>query len=269
VFIREAVKTDIGRKRRENQDAFGFFHDLHLYVVADGMGGRSAALVSSLTIEAIHRSLLSTQDEDLTPLVDPGGNRSVAGRRLTIAFNHANELIRHRISSDPRMRGVGTTAAAVLFDRTREQVAICHVGDTRVYRVHGDRVDELTEDHTVVRWLVNTGRIRPDEVKTSPHRHVLTRAVGIEDLLSPDLRLEKLSPGDVYVIASDGLHDVVGTGEIRDVVHDSWPDLEVACTRLIDLANQRGGEDNTTVLIIACDDQPRPEPDPVPKADVP
>ena len=258
-MIREAVKSDIGRRRHENQDAFGLFPDLSLYVVADGMGGHAAgAVASTVTVEAIHHSLVETQNADFTPIVDRRGYCSLAGRRLMIALQQANERVRDLGRANPEMHGMGTTAVAILFDHASGLLAVCHVGDSRVYRVRDDRIEELTEDHTVVQQLLKVGKIGPQDIKSSPLRHLLTQAVGTEDLVQPDLRLELPALGDVYVLSSDGVHDVVDRDEILQVLRDVGPDLDSACTRLIDLANERGGKDNSTVLIVSCEAQPDP-----------
>jgi protein phosphatase len=254
LIIRGAVKSDTGRVRRENEDAYGFFPDLSLFIVADGVGGHVAgATASLLTVEAIRRSLVETQDAELTPATAKGGLRSVAARRLVIALETANERVRDACRNNPRIKGMGTTAAAVLFDRTGGVVAIVHVGDTRVYRIRAGQIEQLTEDHTLAQALIQAGKLSPAELHASPHRHMLTRAVGADDVIAPDLRLEQPNVGDVFLLSSDGVHDVVSAEEIAAAVRTAHPDLERACTSLIDLANQRGGHDNSTVLIVTCD----------------
>jgi protein phosphatase len=253
VVIRGAARTDIGRTRRENQDAFGVFPALALYVVADGMGGHAAGgVASTMTIESIRRSLEEAGDEDLTPVIDAAGSSSVGGRHLMIALYQANERVLEASRRDASMKGMGTTVAALLFDPRYEVIAICHVGDSRVYRIRGEDVEQLTEDHTLVQRLLKEGKIEADEVATSPHRHVLTQALGVEELVRPDLRLEKPLPGDLFVLSSDGVHDAVGREEIGRVVRAAYPDLDRACADLVDLANARGGRDNSTVVVVHC-----------------
>ena len=254
MIIRQAVKTDIGKRRRENQDAFGDFPDMSLYIVADGLGGHAGGkAASALSVAAIRESLAQTENTDLTPLVDQCGSCSLAGRRLVIAVDHANERVLQASQTDPAMQGMGTTVAAMLFDHERELVAICHVGDTRVYRIRDATIDELTQDHTVAQQLFNDGKIDLEGLKTSPHRHLLTHAVGIGKVIHPTLRLEKPLPGDVFVLASDGVHNAVSNEEMLGVIRQAGPDLDSACTRLIALANERGGKDNSTVLLVACE----------------
>jgi protein phosphatase len=170
-----------------------------------------------------------------------------------IALFEANERLLEASANDSRLHGMGAAAVALLVDRRYDCIAVCHVGDARAYRVRGETTEQLTEDHTVVQQLVKEGKLAPEEVATSPHRHILTQALGIGRLVRPGLRLERPQAGDVYALCSDGIHDLVTAAEIGDVVR-AEPDLDLACARLIDLANQRGGHDNSTVLLVACDD---------------
>lgn len=250
--IRGAVKSDVGKKRRKNEDAFGFFPELALYVVADGMGGHAAGQVASeMAVEAIRHSIIETADEDLTAATDAFGHHSVGGRRLVIALNDANERVLETSRQNPKMRGMGTTVAAVLFDEPYQMVAVCHAGDTRVYRIRDGSIEQLTEDHTLFQELVKEGKVRPDEVSSSKYRHVLSQAVGTHDVLHPELRLEQPRPGDVLLVCSDGVHDSVTPEEMLACVGRMPDDLDGACETLIDLANERGGKDNSTVLIVS------------------
>jgi len=149
---------------------------------------------------------------------------------------------------------MGSTIAALFFDPLYDVVAVSHVGDTRVFRVRGMRIEQLTEDHTVVQDLVNQGRMTDEDARTSPLRHRITQAVGTADCVAPSLGLEVPRAGDVFVLTSDGVHDPVAPTEIAEVVRDARGDLELVCLRLIDLANLRGGRDNSTVLVVRCDE---------------
>lgn len=252
--IRGAVRSDVGKKRRNNEDAFGFFPELALYVVADGMGGHAAGQVASaLTVEALRQSLAETADEDLTPVSDESGTSSLAGRRLMIAIQNANERILETGRNNPELTGMGTTVAALVFDRGSDSVAVCHVGDSRAYRIRNQAIEQLTRDHTVVQRLVQDGKLREDEVSSSTHRHVLTQAVGATEALHPDVWLDRPFAGDVFVLCSDGLHDAVEGEEILDIVRQAGTDLDQGCSKLVALANERGGRDNTTVMIVACE----------------
>jgi protein phosphatase len=260
LLIRGVARTDVGRRRTQNEDAFGLYPDLALFVVADGIGGRAGGrIASTMAVEAISQSVRSTLDDDLTPTVDAEGTATVAGRRLGIALTDANQRVLDASRENPALQGMGAAVAAVLLDPDARRLAVAHVGDTRVYRVRGEGIEQLTEDHTIVQRLLKAGKLAPEEVATSAHQHVLTQAVGVDTVVHPDVRLEAPQAGDVFVLTSDGVHDVVRAGEILEAVRDTPGDLEDACRRLIDLANARGGKDNSTVVAVACatdDDEP-------------
>src|SRR5262249_41130171 len=150
----------------------------------------------------------ATPDDDLTPMTDPRGLVSLGARRLLRALDDANGSI-WEAGRDPERRGMGTTIVALLFDRGYDVVAVCHVGDSRVFRVRGDEVVQRTEAHTVVQQWVREGRIAPDEAAKSPHRHMITQAVGTQEDVQPAVRLERPEVGDVFVLTSDGIHDSV------------------------------------------------------------
>jgi protein phosphatase len=248
-----AAYSHVGRVRKENQDAYGVFTDLGVFVVADGLGGHKAGEVASrMAVDTLRATLESIADEDLTPVTDPHGSTSIGGRRLVIAVEEANRRIREA-GNDPAHAGMGSTVAAVLFDDEHGVVAVCHVGDSRVFRVRGDTVEQLTEDHTVVQQWVREGRMAAEDAQNSPHRHMITQALGTQDPVRPGLRLEHPQPGDVFVLTSDGIHDLVRPDEIGRVVTETRGDLQRTCTRLVDLANERGGRDNSTAVAVRCD----------------
>jgi serine/threonine protein phosphatase PrpC len=156
----------------------------------------------------------------------------------------------------PELTGMGTTVATILFDDPNTQASICHVGDSRVYRIRGKQIEQLTEDHSIVQQLLRDGKISPHELKISPHRHILSRAVGAGPAVQPAIRIEKPQPGDVFLLCSDGIHGVVEADELLDIVMREGSDLWRACDMLIDLVNSRGGPDNGTVMILHYDESP-------------
>lgn len=247
-----AVRSHVGRVRKENQDAFGFFPDIGLFMVADGLGGHEGGRqASTLAVDVVRDNVAATDDEDLTPISDRAGLVSLGARRLLAAVVEANDRVRDA-GRDLARRGMGTTVAALLFDRLYGVIAVCHVGDSRVFRLRDGELSQLTEDHTVVQQWVREGRIQPEEVAASPHRHMITQAVGTQESVRPDVRLERPRDGDVYVLTSDGVHDQISPDEMTTALSECRDDLEMACLRLIDLANARGGRDNSTVLLVRC-----------------
>lgn len=251
VPIRGAAKSEVGKVRAKNEDTFGFFPATSFYVVADGMGGHAGGeIASQLAVETMQTSLQETKDEDLTPILDPEGRSSLAGRRLLIAAERANGEILGTSRQKPELTGMGTTIAALLFEERGQQASICHVGDSRVYRVRGRRIDQLTEDHSLIQQLLREGKISEHDAKTSPHRHVLTQALGIGPEVRPAVRIETANPGDVFILCSDGVHGVIEAGEILEAVTHATTDLRTVCDTLLNLANNRGGPDNCTVIVL-------------------
>lgn len=253
MLIRGAAKTDKGKVRLKNEDAFGFFPDTAFYVVADGMGGHAGGQIASvLAVETMQLSVQETRDEELTPVTDPNGWRAVGWRRLSIAAQIANSKVFETSQQEPTLKGMGTTIAAVLFDDEDGLATICHVGDSRVYRVRGGNIELLTEDHSLVQQLLREGKISLQDVKTFPHRHVLTQALGVSPAVQPAVRVEKPQPGDIFLICSDGVHGIMEEKEILDIVAHDEADLQKACDTLVDLANDRGGWDNSTAILLHC-----------------
>jgi len=251
VPIRGAAKSEVGKVRLKNEDTFGFFPGTSFYVVADGMGGHAGGeIASQLAVETMQTSLQETQDEDLTPILDAEGRSSLAGRRLLIAAERANGEILGASRQNPELNGMGTTIAAVLFEERGQQASICHVGDSRVYRVRERQIEQLTEDHSLVQQLLREEKISLQEAKTSPHRHVLIQALGIGPEVHPAVRIETANPGDIFILCSDGVHGVVEAGEILEAVTHAANDLRTVCDTLLNLANNRGGPDNCTVVVL-------------------
>lgn len=253
-MIRSAVKTDLGKIRTENEDSFGFFPDQYFYVIADGMGGHvGGKIASALAIETMRDSVQRTQTEDLTPVRDQDGHLSMGGSRLLLAVQEANRAILERSLQDSTLEGMGTTIAAFLFDERDEVISICHVGDSRVYRIHQGNIEQLTEDHSFVQELFRKGKIGLEEMKVSPHRHVLTQAVGIGPVIHPGLCRIPPHSGDAFLLCSDGLHGALEEREMLEVLVQEGADLEQRCDTLVRLANERGGRDNCTVILLQCE----------------
>jgi serine/threonine protein phosphatase PrpC len=239
-MLRSAAGTHVGRRRRSNEDRYALAPDLGLYLVADGMGGHTAGQVASeMAAEASLRAARTLQ----------GASASLA-EKLRYAVTSANREIYQAGKEHPELAGMGTTLVALLLHEGR--AALAHVGDSRAYLVRGDRIRQLTDDHSVVGELLRRREISADAAREHPHRHVLTRALGVRPVVEPDLAELSPEPGDVFALCSDGLTAHVRDEEIAGAVADE-EDLQQAVDALIDLANSRGGEDNVTVLVIRCD----------------
>jgi len=223
--------TDAGRKRRRNEDSYVV--DPPLFVVADGMGGAQAGEVASRLAAAAFREF---HDADhLEPKA-----------RLAAIVQEANRRIYERAQEDTHASGMGTTiTAALLGDGS---VAIGHVGDSRAYRIRDGRLEQLTEDHSLVAELVRSGRLTPEEAETHPQRSVITRVLGTDPDVDVDTFTLETAEGDVYLICSDGLTSMVPDEEILRLVAEE-PSIEQAARALVKAANRHGGEDNITVVL--------------------
>lgn len=240
MILRAAGATDVGRRRRTNEDRFGFDPGLGLYLVADGMGGHTAGQVASgLAMDAMLEAVRCGTVGDGSPT-----------ERLRRAVAAANDLIFGTAEEQPGLAGMGTTLVALLVAGGR--AAVAHVGDSRVYRVRAGRIRQLTDDHSLVGELQRRGEISADAAREHPHRHVLTRALGVRADAEPDLAELGFESGDVFVLCTDGLTQHVRDEEIEKSVV-AGADLAEACERLVALANARGGEDNITVLLVRCE----------------
>jgi len=240
--------TDPGKKRANNEDSFLVNDRLRLYAVADGVGGSEAGEVASRiavdTIAAAMPDLLG--DKDRTP---PMGSRNGDVPELD-AFLHAvvlaNRNIREEAERNHARLGMGTTLTALLLARKR--VFLAHIGDSRAYRLRDGTLEQLTNDHSVVAEQVRSGLITPAQARTSPYRHVITQALGIDQEAAPDLTEQPTKPGDTFLLCSDGLTEMVDDGEIKRILAGSAP--HDAAQNLIDAANERGGVDNITAVVV-------------------
>jgi protein phosphatase len=254
VVYRAAARTDVGRKRSGNEDSFCLAPELGLFLVADGMGGHAAGEVASRLAadairQAVARSLHGPEETWVGPPV-PGLSRE--GNWLASSIQLANRAIFEAAASRADYEGMGTTLVAVLAHGDR--LTLAHVGDSRIYRVRGGAIAQLTRDHSLVQEQVDDGILTRDEAQDSQLRHLITRALGIKATVDVDTAEEGAEPGDVLLLCSDGLSDLVEDAEMLAAVRDH-PEPEAACQALVERANYRGGDDNITVLIIQV--QPR------------
>ena len=225
-----AVASDTGKKRRRNEDNYVVAPPL--FAVADGMGGAQAGEVAS----KLAASTLESGDE--RPL---RGVERVAG-----LIQEANRRVFERAASDPTASGMGTTMTVALVEGST--VVIGHVGDSRAYLVRGETMEQLTEDHSLVNELLKSGKLSPEEALTHPQRSVITRAVGTDPDVEVDAFPIEAEEGDVFLICSDGLTDMVEDEDILELVLRHRDDLDRAVRALVSAANRGGGEDNITAV---------------------
>jgi serine/threonine protein phosphatase PrpC len=242
--------TDLGRKRKGNEDAFFLDDQLGLYVVADGMGGHAAGEVASQeAVETIY-GMVKRGLAKLQPLHDPVSEDQgrEACRLMESAVQAATYMVFSMAELDRGKTGMGTTISALLI--SGDYAITAQVGDSRIYRVYGEELEQLTEDHTLIAWQLKQGLITPQEATTSPHRNVITRAVGNREYVEVDTRLLGLAAGDRFLLCSDGLHGYLQDPDIVPIVRLGG---ETAVKRFIDLANSRGGKDNITAVLVELD----------------
>jgi len=240
MLLRSAASTHVGMRREANEDRYAVVPDLGLYLVADGMGGHQAGQVAShLAAEGAIRAIETLQ----------GASVSLA-ERLRHAVACANREIFTAAQARSELQGMGTTFVGMLFGGGR--LALAHVGDSRAYLFRQGRLRGLTEDHSIVGELLRRHEISEQDAAQHPHRHVLTRALGVRATTEPDLAEMTPQEGDVFVLCSDGLTGLVEDDEIAARIAGE-DDLEAAAEGLVDAANGAGGDDNVTVLLVRCE----------------
>lgn len=250
--LRSGALTDTGRRRNHNEDSFAVDTALGLAVVADGMGGYKAGEVASAmavgaVTQALREDLRGLEDGDR---VEPASGLRRASLLLRQAVLDANHLIYRTAQEHSECQGMGTTVVALLVYADR--VSIAHVGDSRVYRLRGERLSQLTSDHSLVQELVDRGFFSPQEAVENTPRNLVTRALGIEAHVVVDIQEEEIGEGDLFLLCSDGLNDMVSDEEMLLTLRKYGDNLDQACAGLVHLANERGGKDNVTVVLLAA-----------------
>jgi PPM family protein phosphatase len=240
--------TDLGRNRTNNEDAYLLDDRLRLYAVADGVGGVEGGEVASrIAVETLGEAMPNLLgDRDRTPPAGHSSSEAVALTALRSAVSFAHRTIRAAVGKVPRLAGMGTTLTALLLEN--KQAYLIHIGDSRAYLLRAGELTQITNDHSVVAEQVRAGRLTASEAKTSPYRHVITRALGIAEGAAPDLAERPVRKNDTFLLCSDGLTEMVDDVGIRTILSGSPP--RDAVKELIDAANSRGGVDNITVVVV-------------------
>lgn len=237
--------TDVGRVRASNQDSMLVDKDLELFIVADGMGGHAGGEIASrICIEQIQNEVKAKffQLLDQSKKIHPDASL-MSG--LANAINYASSRIYEHSLEDPSLRGMGTTATVVKI--VGDYAYCAHVGDSRFYLIRKGLIYQLSFDHSLVNEQVRAGILTPEEAEVHHLKNVITRSVGYQEEEDVDTICTRLEAGDYLLMCSDGLHGKVGDAEISKITSDKGLS---AAQELLDLANERGGEDNITVVII-------------------
>jgi protein phosphatase len=246
--VEVAGETNVGMKRTHNEDNFSIVEESGLYIVADGMGGHaSGEIASKMAVDSLREFFaLTANDPERTWPYKMDRSRGYEENRLVTGIKLANLRIFESAQNDTRQRGMGTTIVALFA--VENGVYLAHVGDSRVYRMRDDRLEQLTEDHSLLNDYIKMKRLTPEEIANFPHKNVIVRALGMKDTVKVDTRLEQPRAGDVYLLCSDGLSGPVSDPDMLDILAGTR-DLKTAASRLIAKANQNGGPDNVTVVL--------------------
>ena len=249
--VQTTARTDVGRRRSNNEDTYWADEALGLFLVADGLGGHASGEVASrLAVETI-RDQLTTWAKGGSPPLSLGSAVAGAPEAATHLVNSirlANQVIHGAASARPEYHGMATTVVAALV--AEGHLILANVGDSRIYRVRDRKLEQLSQDHSLVREQVALGLISQDEAVVSPQRNVVTRAVGMEPTVMVDVQTESIQEDDTLLLCSDGLSDMVEEPFILETLIQAGEDLEQACEALVELANARGGRDNITALLV-------------------
>jgi PPM family protein phosphatase len=243
-------KTDVGRRRELNEDSLHFSERDGVCLLADGMGGRDfGEVASSLAVSTLNSHLHKFFPKSLTGLrlADGGPLVDVLVQTFDGWVRDVNTVVYEFGALDHRYREMGTTLA-VLYQHA-DYVVLLHVGDSRIYRVREGRTELLTEDHSFVNAQVKIGVLTREQAEKSTHRNIITRSIGTHAAVKPDVAVHPAVAGDVYLLCSDGLSDLVEPDEMGEVIARNDGGLRGAVAALIDLANSRGGTDNITVIL--------------------
>jgi PPM family protein phosphatase len=245
-----AGMSDVGLQREHNEDSFAVVPQHELFIVADGMGGHRAGDVASrIASESITEFFRRTAADDVTWPFHFDSDLTDDENRLMTAIRLANRQIYEHSVSSRDLRGMGTTVVGALFNADKAVMYVGHVGDSRAYRIREGAISQLTRDHSLLNDYLAAMPDMPDDQKSELPKNVITRALGMQDSVEVDLVSDESHPGDLYVLCSDGLSGMVSDEDIcRAVLENPRPDL--ACRRLVKMANENGGEDNVTAVVI-------------------
>jgi serine/threonine protein phosphatase PrpC len=254
LHIQAGARTDLGRVRKNNEDCYAMDSSLQLYVLSDGMGGEAHGEVASkLAVETVLTHCRQSENSRATPIFGESSPEvSERTNRLASAIHLANRRVFETAASNEEQKGMGATIVAAWVDGQR--LSIAHVGDSRAYLLRGGAMEQLTADHSLVAEKVRVGILTPQEADASEMQSVLTRAVGTTDAVEVDTDEQVLLVGDFLLLCSDGLTRMVTDPEIASTLLTSGSAQESA-ERLVDLANDNGGVDNVSVIVLQVEEK--------------
>src|SRR5215470_5923820 len=247
--IEVAGETNVGMKRTHNEDSFSILEESGLYIVADGMGGHASGEVASkMAVESLKEFFAATAaDPERTWPYKMDRSKGYEENRLITGIKLANLRIYESAQRDARQRGMGTTIVTMFA--VEDGVYVAHVGDSRVYRIRDGKIEQLTEDHSLLNDYIKMKRLTAEEIANFPHKNVIVRALGMKDTVKVDTRFEVPVANDVYLLCSDGLSGPVSEPEMVDILSQN-PDIKTATSKMIEKANEHGGPDNVTCVLV-------------------
>jgi protein phosphatase len=245
--------TDAGMVRSHNEDSIAADPVIGLVVLADGMGGYNAGEVASGMATTVITTELQHAVSSVAPhAVDPASGQPAAERLLREQIAKANTSIFQAAQSQPQYAGMGTTLVAALFSDNR--VTVAHIGDSRMYRLRDGRFEQITRDHSLLQEQIDSGMITPEQARHSHNKNLVTRALGIDPEVEAEVNGFDVMPGDVYLLCSDGLNDMVTDEDIgmtvQTIAGASGGNLRLAAQQLVQMANDNGGRDNVSVVLV-------------------
>ena len=247
--IRYAGNTHVGMKRTHNEDNLFLLPEEDLFIVADGMGGHSCGEVASqVAVEGVAQFFKDTStDSEITWPFKAEKDKNYHENRLSNSVKLANLKIFEASVEDPKKKGMGTTIVVLKF--TEENVMTANVGDSRIYRHRQGKLVQITEDHSLLNDYLKMKELTPEEIENFPHKNVIVRALGMKEAVQVDILTEQYMPKDIYLMCSDGLSGMITDPDMQQILNETGDDLELGCNRLIQTANQNGGNDNVTVVL--------------------
>ncbi|NLN62510.1 MAG: Stp1/IreP family PP2C-type Ser/Thr phosphatase [Myxococcales bacterium] len=250
-YLKVAGLTDVGIERDHNEDSFGLFSEFNLFVVADGMGGhRAGDVASKMAVDTIEQFFKDTESDDVTWPFQFDPKLSFSVNRFSTAIQLANNKIFSDSVIPGEHTGMGTTVVGILSIDDNSAMHIAHVGDSRCYRLRDGDIELMTEDHSLINdYLRAAPDLSPEQLAELP-TNVITRALGMQEMVEVDMQTAPVEVGDIMLLCSDGLSGMLTDEQIGSIVNEHINDLPQACAALVDAANQHGGEDNSTVVLV-------------------
>lgn len=243
------TRTDPGMVRSHNEDAVFGSAEMGLVILADGMGGYNAGEVAS----GMATTVLSSGFSQILPNCQPQSTDAATGQRnshrhIGEQVSAANTSIFNAAQSQPQYAGMGTTLVMAWF--YDDQVTVAHIGDSRLYRLRNGKFEQITKDHSLLQEQLDSGMITAEEARYSQNKNLVTRALGVDLAMEPEIHDHAVEPGDIYLLCSDGLNDMVDDEEIGLTIQTLSANLELAADQLIQMANDNGGRDNVSVILV-------------------